>query len=90
MLFVVCAGHVAVLSGTAAVSAVVPPEPVASSQFTSTAAVAASAPAGTNVAAGGTLTTADLQRAMASFQGLTVSWRPHPHFSHGFLIDFVL
>uniref|UniRef100_M4BQP5 Pru domain-containing protein n=1 Tax=Hyaloperonospora arabidopsidis (strain Emoy2) TaxID=559515 RepID=M4BQP5_HYAAE len=58
-------------SDSDAVSAVVPPEPVASSQFTSTAAVAASAPAGTNVAAGGTLTTADLQRAMASFQGLT-------------------
>uniref|UniRef100_A0AAV1T452 DEUBAD domain-containing protein n=1 Tax=Peronospora matthiolae TaxID=2874970 RepID=A0AAV1T452_9STRA len=71
VLFVVCVIHVAALSGAAAVSAPVPPEPVALSQFTPTAAVAASAPAGTNVAAGGTLTTADLQRAMASFQGLT-------------------
>uniref|UniRef100_A0AAV1VAA1 Proteasomal ubiquitin receptor ADRM1 n=1 Tax=Peronospora matthiolae TaxID=2874970 RepID=A0AAV1VAA1_9STRA len=64
-------GAAGALSGAAAVSAPVPPEPVALSQFTPTAAVAASAPAGTNVAAGGTLTTADLQRAMASFQGLT-------------------
>ncbi|CAI5709886.1 unnamed protein product [Hyaloperonospora brassicae] len=62
--------NIAAESDTAVAPAPAPSVPIAPPQFAPPAAVAVPGPASTNLAAGGTLTTADLQRAMAAFQGL--------------------